>query len=71
MGDKENRISNDAIDDEDWEDPYDTRIKKSGCWNEHVKLQDCHFNTRDFRQCKLEMDKLKECWKRHNEHQMS
>ena len=61
------RIDAQQIDSE--EDPYDLRIKKSGCWTEHVQLQDCHFNTRDFRMCTLEMQNLKKCWQLYNNSQ--
>jgi cytochrome c oxidase assembly factor 4 len=54
---------------DDYEDPYDTRLKNSGCFSEHTMLQDCHYNNRDFRMCIKEMQLLKECWKKNNKHQ--
>jgi cytochrome c oxidase assembly factor 4 len=51
-----------AQDDE--EDEYITRIKKSGCYNEHVKLQDCYWDTKDWRKCKEEMKEFKACFTR-------
>ncbi|KAI8899261.1 hypothetical protein BC833DRAFT_586535 [Globomyces pollinis-pini] len=53
----------------DDEDPYITRIRKSGCFKEHEKLQDCHYDTKDFRKCKLEMKRFKECFEKHNQQQ--
>jgi cytochrome c oxidase assembly factor 4 len=50
-------------------DPFEVRIMKSGCYKEHVSLQDCHFELKDFRKCIKEMKEFKECWKKNNKHQ--
>ncbi|KAI9101356.1 hypothetical protein DFS34DRAFT_578272 [Phlyctochytrium arcticum] len=44
------------------EDPYITRIKKSGCFKEHEALQDCHFEKKDWRKCRDEMMAFRECF---------
>ncbi|ORZ40140.1 hypothetical protein BCR44DRAFT_36968 [Catenaria anguillulae PL171] len=49
---------------DDEEDPYDARIRRSGCASEHEALQDCHFATKDYRKCTQQLLAFKECWKR-------
>jgi cytochrome c oxidase assembly factor 4 len=44
------------------EDPYIIRLKKSGCYESHIELQDCFYEKKDWRQCKDEMKKFKECF---------
>ncbi|KAJ3369120.1 hypothetical protein GGF31_005579 [Allomyces arbusculus] len=48
-------------DDED--DPYDARIRRSGCQREHEVLQDCYYEKHDWRQCVKEMQAFKACWR--------
>ena len=50
---------------EDEEDPFITRIKASGCFKEHETLQDCYDRTKDWRLCKEEMLRFKECFRKH------
>ncbi|KAI8810693.1 hypothetical protein BJ742DRAFT_675641 [Cladochytrium replicatum] len=49
------------------EDEYDSRIKRSGCYEQHMKLLDCHFETKDWRACKDAMREFKECFERHEQ----
>lgn len=44
------------------DDPYIARIKRSGCFDQHEQLQDCYLEKRDWRECKEEMIKFKECF---------
>ena len=39
--------NNNTIDDDD---EYNKRIKRTGCYKEHILLFDCHFKYKDFRQ---------------------
>jgi cytochrome c oxidase assembly factor 4 len=51
---------------EEEEDPWITRIKRSKCYNEHLALQDCHFETKDWRKCRPEMTAFKLCFLRNS-----
>ncbi|KAI9184055.1 hypothetical protein H9P43_003108 [Blastocladiella emersonii ATCC 22665] len=55
--------ANTAAADDD-EDPYDARIRRSGCQREHEALQDCHFEKKDWRACMGEMKAFRACWQR-------
>lgn len=46
--------------DED-EDPFDARIRKSGCAKFHFALQDCVDQHKDFRACQQHMKDFKVC----------
>ncbi|KNE54544.1 hypothetical protein AMAG_00514 [Allomyces macrogynus ATCC 38327] len=48
---------------DDEEDPYDARIRRSGCQREHEVLQDCYHEKHDWRQCIKEMQAFKACWR--------
>jgi cytochrome c oxidase assembly factor 4 len=50
------------LDDDDEEDPWITRIKKSGCYDQHVALQDCYYDTKDWRACREEMNLFRVCF---------
>ncbi|KAI9205418.1 uncharacterized protein BJ171DRAFT_412547, partial [Polychytrium aggregatum] len=52
--------------DNDDEDPYITRIKRSGCYDEHIALQDCHWDTKDWRLCRQQMSAFKRCMSNHS-----
>ncbi|KAJ3389060.1 hypothetical protein HDU92_001190 [Lobulomyces angularis] len=43
------------------EDEYIRRIKRGGCYDQHVKLQDCYWDTKDWRKCKKEMEIFRSC----------
>jgi cytochrome c oxidase assembly factor 4 len=47
------------VDEED--DEYILRIKRSGCYPQHIALQDCHWETKDWRKCKTQMEMFKLC----------
>jgi cytochrome c oxidase assembly factor 4 len=36
-------------------DEWDARIQRGGCMQEHLKLQDCYLDTKDWRKCKDEV----------------
>lgn len=55
------------------EDPYISRIRRSGCYAQHVALQDCYLvlggedgktlsTVRDWRKCRREMEAFKQCF---------
>ncbi|KXN74798.1 hypothetical protein CONCODRAFT_76678, partial [Conidiobolus coronatus NRRL 28638] len=46
---------------DDEEDEFDLRIKRTGCYDNHIKLQDCYFDKKDWRLCKEEMKAFKAC----------
>lgn len=46
----------------DDDDPYIARIKRSGCFSHHEKLQDCYFEKKDWRECRKEMMEFKQCF---------
>ena len=49
---------------EEEEDPYDIRIKKSGCAKYHYALQDCYAEHKDWRKCTKEMADFKKCFEK-------
>lgn len=53
-----------AIDDDE-PDEWDKRIFSTGCSEENMKMTDCYFEKKDWRQCKTEMERFKTCWKLH------
>ncbi|EEA24763.1 hypothetical protein EYB25_004132 [Talaromyces marneffei] len=50
--------------EEDEPDDWDKRIFSTGCAAEQLKMNDCYYDTRDWRSCKKEMEAFRECWKR-------
>lgn len=36
--------------EEEEDDEYVKRIKRTGCYEAHLKLLECHYETKDFRQ---------------------
>ncbi len=69
--------SQNVIDFEEEEDPYISRIRQSGCYDQHVALQDCYLvmaedgkslsSVRDWRKCKAEMEAFKRCFQAQQE----
>ncbi|OMJ12665.1 Cytochrome oxidase assembly factor 4 [Smittium culicis] len=59
---KETAVENRSlpVEDED-EDEWDARIKKTGCYKENEALLICHFDTHDWRKCTSEMKAFKDC----------
>ncbi|CAK7267886.1 hypothetical protein SEPCBS57363_002817 [Sporothrix epigloea] len=55
-----------AAADDDEPDEWDKRIFSTGCADENARLTDCYFEKKDWRACKDEMEKFRECWKAHN-----
>ncbi|KAJ3088862.1 hypothetical protein HK102_007759 [Quaeritorhiza haematococci] len=51
-----------ASDDDDEEDPYVVRLKQSGCYDQHITLQDCYWDKKDWRQCQSEIRAFRECF---------
>ncbi|CAK7243211.1 MAG: hypothetical protein STHCBS139747_004722 [Sporothrix thermara] len=64
--DESNAAASAAADDDDEPDEWDKRIFSTGCADENAKLTDCYYEKRDWRACKNEMEKFRECWKAHN-----
>jgi cytochrome c oxidase assembly factor 4 len=46
-------------------DPYIQRIQATGCFALHEALQDCHYDTKDWRACKGPMRAFRECMERY------
>ncbi len=44
------------------EDEYIKRIKRSGCFPQHERLQDCYWEKKDWRHCRQEMIQFKQCF---------
>ncbi|KZZ97901.1 hypothetical protein AAP_00162 [Ascosphaera apis ARSEF 7405] len=51
-------------DDDDEPDDWDKRIMDTGCQAEQLKMNDCYFDTRDWRKCTEEVAAFRDCWKR-------
>ena len=48
--------------DKEEEDPYNTRIERSGCASYHYQLLDCYRDRgEDWRKCQEELKQFKEC----------
>jgi len=62
--DKAVRPDDDDDDDNDEEDPYVTRIEKTGCSLENENLQLCFHDTKDWRLCRDQLERFRECWQR-------
>lgn len=64
----DNSVSNprDEELDDDEPDEWDQRIIKTGCHEENLKLQLCHADTGDWRQCTQEMEAFRKCWEVNN-----
>ncbi|KAG8170167.1 hypothetical protein KVR01_000912 [Diaporthe batatas] len=43
-----------AVEEDDEPDEWDKRIFSTGCAEENMKMTDCYFETKDWRQCKDE-----------------
>jgi cytochrome c oxidase assembly factor 4 len=43
---------------------WDKRIISTGCYYEYSKLNDCHFDKKDYRKCVEEMENFKICMKK-------
>ncbi|KAI8621390.1 hypothetical protein BC830DRAFT_1163733 [Chytriomyces sp. MP71] len=46
-------------------DEYDLRIQRTGCFSQHNAMLDCHFRTKDWRQCTAEMKAFRACFEKH------
>ncbi|KAI8096522.1 uncharacterized protein BX664DRAFT_324180 [Halteromyces radiatus] len=44
------------------DDPYNARIEKTGCAQENEDLQLCFYDKRDWRLCKEEMQRFRQCF---------
>ncbi|KAI9591976.1 hypothetical protein BDF19DRAFT_339112, partial [Syncephalis fuscata] len=50
--------------DDDEEDPWDQRIRSTGCYDENMRLHECYMAKHDWRACKEEMEAFKQCFAR-------
>ncbi|CAD6506341.1 BgTH12-07267 [Blumeria graminis f. sp. triticale] len=63
---KVNRDTRDqAVVEDDEPDDWDKRIISTGCAEENVKMNECFYEKRDWRVCKTELEKFKQCWMKH------
>jgi cytochrome c oxidase assembly factor 4 len=49
------------VDKDDQEDPVIKNLSKLGCLEKHYAVQDCYFDTKDWRKCTKEVKDFKEC----------
>ncbi|KAJ2309102.1 hypothetical protein IWW52_005793, partial [Coemansia sp. RSA 2704] len=54
-----------ALDNED-EDEWDRRIRRTGCFAENEAVLICHADSNDWRKCLRELDAFKKCMQAHN-----
>ncbi|KAL2162285.1 hypothetical protein VTH06DRAFT_7198 [Thermothelomyces fergusii] len=59
---KTEQRGSDALEDDE-PDEWDKRIFSTGCADENAKLTDCYRDKKDWRACKDEMERFRECWK--------
>lgn len=64
-------VSENDDDDDDEVDPVDEMIKKTGCTEQHNAVQDCIFDSKDWRKCQTEVKKFKECMIKYNQNKKS
>ncbi|KAI3629955.1 hypothetical protein MIR68_011390 [Amoeboaphelidium protococcarum] len=50
------------VDDEEETNEYEQRINASGCAAQNEQLQECYLKYKDWRKCKEEMMRFKECF---------
>lgn len=50
------------LEHEEEDDPYNLRIEKTGCAQENEDLQLCFYDKRDWRLCKDEMQRFRQCF---------
>jgi cytochrome c oxidase assembly factor 4 len=43
------------------EDPVVAKLSKTGCLELHFKVQDCYFDSKDWRKCTKEVKEFQEC----------
>lgn len=53
------------LESEDTVDEWEERIIKTGCAEENERLQICHYDKQDWRQCLPEMEAFRKCWAIH------
>lgn len=46
------------------EDPIVEKLSKIGCLEQHYKVQDCYFDTKDWRKCTREVKEFQDCIKK-------
>ena len=56
---------------EDEEDPIVAKLSKIGCLEQHYKVQECYFDSKDWRKCTKEVKEFQECLKKSKEQQNS
>jgi len=51
-----------AVEDEDeFDDPVERMLKKTGCLEKHYSVLECIAETKDWRQCQKQVQDFKEC----------
>ncbi|RUS15712.1 hypothetical protein BC937DRAFT_92089 [Endogone sp. FLAS-F59071] len=56
-----------TADNSDDPDEYNDRIRRTGCFEENEALQLCYYDRKDWRACSAEMQRFRECWRRHEQ----
>lgn len=44
------------------DDPLVSMLKKLGCYDQHVAVQECMFDHRDWRACKQQTETFRKCY---------
>ncbi|KAI9346605.1 hypothetical protein BDR26DRAFT_817910 [Obelidium mucronatum] len=65
IGNFQIRKPSDTLDDSGEQDEFNKRIQRTGCFKEHNAMLDCHFESKDWRKCALEMRQFRECFAAH------
>lgn len=47
--------------DEEEDDEYVKMIKGTGCYEQHIVLHECYFDSKDWRKCRKELEEFKKC----------
>jgi len=57
------------IGDQSDQDPVIEKLSKIGCLEKHYQVQDCYFETKDWRKCTKEVKQFQECLKQAKQNQ--
>ena len=55
------KAAEEAEAEEEQEDPVIAKLAKIGCLEKHYQVQDCYFDTKDWRKCTAEVKQFQQC----------
>ncbi|KAJ2960483.1 hypothetical protein NQZ79_g4096 [Umbelopsis isabellina] len=67
MSDKHTQVIESSNNGEEEEDPYDTRLQKTGCKEENDNLLVCYADKHDWRLCHAEMQAFRNCYQKNKQ----